>query len=127
MKGFHRTRPLARGISSRLKTGVAGALLTQLAFSPYTLAGPTGGNIVGGSGNIQQSNLTTTVNQNSQRMAIDWDTFNVNRNETVNFNQPNRSSIALNRILDINPSRIDGAIKPPTLFGITTGEKAKHV
>lgn len=85
-------------------------LFSHLSFIPYAYAGPTGGTIVGGVGDIQQSGLTTTINQNSSSLAINWNTFNVNKNEIVNYIQPNSSSIALNRILGNNGSQIQGQI-----------------
>ena len=71
---------------------------------------PTGGNVVGGTGTINQSGLNTTINQNTQNLAVDWQSFNVNSNERVQFIQPNTSSIALNRILSNNGSTIQGQI-----------------
>ncbi|WP_345781180.1 filamentous hemagglutinin N-terminal domain-containing protein, partial [Metallibacterium sp.] len=66
--------------------------------------------IVGGSGSISQSGDTTTINQSSGLLAINWNTFNVGANATVLFNQPSAAAIALNRILDQNPSLIFGHI-----------------
>ncbi|NOX43619.1 MAG: filamentous hemagglutinin N-terminal domain-containing protein [Gammaproteobacteria bacterium] len=85
-------------------------LFAQLALAPYIYAEPTGGNIVGGAGNINHSGLTTTITQGSQNLAIDWNSFNLDPNDIVNFHQPNQTSIALNRILDSNPSQIHGRI-----------------
>lgn len=73
-------------------------------------AGPTGGVVVGGSGTIGSSGNTTTINQTSQRLSLNWQTFNLNANETVNFLQPSASSVALNRILDQKASQIFGQI-----------------
>ena len=51
-----------------LTAGLSGlSLLSVAAF-----AGPTGGNIVGGAGSINQSGLTTTIQQNSSALAINW-------------------------------------------------------
>ena len=74
-------------------------LLTQLVVSFNANAAPQGGHIVGGAGSINQSALNTTIQQNSASLVIDWNSFNVQQNETVNFLQPGSSSIALNRIL----------------------------
>jgi len=106
---MNKTKPLVSCIQKSLKF-CAVSILSHCVFLPLSYAGPTGGNVVGGSGNINQSNLNTTINQLSNRLAIDWQTFNINSNESVNFNQPNRSSIALNRILDQNASQIHGSI-----------------
>lgn len=110
MQPVNRVKVLAAYIRINIKVCTCAALLAQLVVSPYVLAGPAGGNIVGGTGNINHAGLTTNINQQSNRLAIDWQSFNVDRSETVNFNQPGRSSIALNRILDQNPSQIHGAI-----------------
>ncbi len=85
-------------------------LLSQPFYISYLHAAPVGGNIVGGSGSINQSDLTTTINQTSQNLAVNWQSFDVNSNEKVNFVQPNSSSIALNRILGNNGSTIQGQI-----------------
>jgi len=106
---MNKTKPLVSGIQKNVKVCVV-SVLSHCVFLPLSYAGPTSGNIVGGAGNINQSNLNTTINQLSNRLAIDWQTFNVNSNESVNFNQPGRSSIALNRILDQNASQIHGSI-----------------
>lgn len=73
-------------------------------------AGPVGGNIVGGLGSIQNTGNTTNIIQNSSSLAIDWQSYNLNRNDIVNYLQPGRSSIALNRILSSSPSQINGQI-----------------
>ncbi len=86
------------------------AILSYLTFTPITQAAPEGGNIVGGSGSINQSSLTTTINQNTSSLAIDWNSFNINSDEVVNFIQPSSSSIALNRILSSSGSQIHGQI-----------------
>jgi len=75
------------------------------------MAGPQGGQVVAGQGNINTPNANTTIiNQQSNRLVIDWSSFNLAANQTVQFNQPSVSAAALNRILDQNPSQIFGSI-----------------
>lgn len=81
-----------------------------LLYASNSLAGPSGGQITGGTGAITHSNLTTTIKQNSSSLAIYWDSFDVNSNEIVNYLQPSSSSIALNRILSQSGSQIHGQI-----------------
>jgi filamentous hemagglutinin family protein len=91
---------------------------------------PQGGKVVGGSAAISSSGNTLTVQQSSQRAAIDWNTFNVGSGAQVNFNQPNAAAVTLNRVLDNNPSQIMGRINAPgqvffvnpngVLFGATS-------
>ncbi len=85
-------------------------LIAQSFNLSYLHAAPTGGTVVGGAGNISQSGLNTTINQNTQNLAIDWQSFDVKMDERVQFIQPNSSSIALNRILGNNGSVIQGQI-----------------
>jgi filamentous hemagglutinin family protein len=75
-----------------------------------SLAGPIGGQVVGGSGSITQAGATTTISQATQNMAINWQSYNVNADERVQYIQPNSASISLNRILSNNGSTIAGRI-----------------
>ena len=65
------------------------------SYSSFSYAGPTGGNIVGGTGSINQSSLNTVINQTTSSMAINWGSYNVNANERVQYIQPDSSSISL--------------------------------
>jgi trimeric autotransporter adhesin len=69
---------------------------------------PTGGQIVSGSGQIQQSGNTTTIQQNSKVLSLNWQSFDVGADQTVNFLQPGTSSVAVNRILGNSASEIFG-------------------
>ncbi len=87
----------------------AGLLLGLPAGS--ALAGPEGGVVAAGQGSIANPDASTTVvNQASQNLIVNWESFNVNTHETVNFKQPNKSAQALNRIFDQNPSQIFGSL-----------------
>lgn len=71
---------------------------------------PTNGQVVQGSAAISQSANALTVNQSSQRLITHWDTFNIGSGARVDFIQPSRSSIALNRVMSSDPSRIYGQL-----------------
>ena len=73
-------------------------------------AAPAGGEVTAGVGAIKQSGLTTTINQTSQNLSLNWQSFNVGAQETVNFVQPSASAIAVNRIYDTNGSQVMGRI-----------------
>lgn len=81
-----------------------------LALLPVAVvcAAPVGGQVSAGSGQITQNGNTTTIQQGSDRLAINWNSFNVGINESVRFNQPNANAIALNRVLGQDPSKILG-------------------
>jgi large exoprotein involved in heme utilization and adhesion len=72
-----------RRISSSVIYSSLTVLFGYLAAGSPVSAAPQGGQIVGGSGNITQSNLTTNIKQNTQNLAIDWNSFNLNINEML--------------------------------------------
>ncbi|OTG65377.1 GLUG motif-containing protein, partial [Acinetobacter silvestris] len=91
--------------------------LLSLALLPISIwAGvhdvqlPTNGIVTAGSAQVTQNNNTLNVQQNSQNVGIQWDSFNIGKNATVNFYQPNSSSIAVNRVQDSNASQIMGKL-----------------
>lgn len=79
-------------------------------ISAGCLAAPQGGEVISGTGQINTLGTTTTINQTSPAMGIDWKTFNVSPGETVNFLQPSPSAVVVNRIFDVNGSQIMGRI-----------------
>ncbi len=107
-----RYRHLAFGVGlalgSLLVCGMASAASGAAAVAATET--PTGGRVVGGQGSIAQKGAETVVNQQSRLLALDWQTFNVGKDASVLFNQPGASAIALNRILDQNPSQIFGKV-----------------
>ncbi len=84
--------------------------LPAAAAPPAPNAQPTGGVVVGGSASISQGTNQTTINQSTQRAAIDWQTFNVGSQQSVQFNQPSSRSVTLNEVVGPNPSQIAGKI-----------------
>ncbi|MEI6287450.1 MAG: filamentous hemagglutinin N-terminal domain-containing protein, partial [Bacillota bacterium] len=120
-------RTLNSGLKAHTKEWAAAALVAGLIVAPYTvdlptatlnsglrtqncLAAPEGGTVVGGNATINAAGSVTTISQTSQRAAIDWTSFDIAKNETVNFQQPNAQAIALNRILGNNPTAIYGQL-----------------
>ena len=85
-------------------------LATALGMTGLAQAsgGPVGGQIVGGSGQIQQVGNTTTIRQNSQTLSLNWQSFDIAPDQTVNFLQPGSGAIAVNRIFSSTPSEIFG-------------------
>src|SRR5579871_5821768 len=91
--------------------GVAlGAGVLSLA-SGSLLASPTGGQVTAGNGQITQNGNQTTVTQQSQSLAIDWQSFNIGANQGVTFNQPGATAIVLNEVVGQSPSQILGSLK----------------
>ena len=79
------------------------------------LAGPEGGVVTRGAGAITAAGTTTTIKQQTKRIIIEWDGFDVKAEEVVRFEQPSASAVALNRVKSLKASKIDGKIKEPLL------------
>lgn len=88
--------------------------LTVMVFLAMALGGtavqamPSGADIRSGQGSISQDGKNMTIQQNSQRMAIDWTKFDIDKDETVRYAQPDRNAIALNRVTGGQQSVIAG-------------------
>ena len=84
---------------------------TLLGLPATALAGPEGGVVAAGTGTIARPDAQTThIHQSSQHLILNWDSYNIRANETVNYRQPNANAQALNRILGQNPSHIYGRL-----------------
>ena len=100
-------------LAMRFRTaGVVFLTFTMTPLAVSTLcAAPQGGEIVGGAGSITSPSLNSTViNQTTQSMAINWQSFDVAKDERVEFVQPSATASVLNRIQGQSPSQIFGAI-----------------
>ena len=86
------------------------ALLVSLLSTGLAVAAPTGGQVTVGKAEIQHQGAVTNIHQSSQNAAINWQNFSVKPQETVNFHQPNRDAITLNRVIGNERSVIEGAI-----------------
>ncbi|MGB3432128.1 filamentous hemagglutinin N-terminal domain-containing protein [Achromobacter sp.] len=92
--------------------GVAALALIGLAGWSAAQAAPMGGSIAAGNGigdiHATQDRKQMSINQHSQKLVIDWNSFNIGVDERVTFNQPGASAIALNRVNGLSPSAILG-------------------
>ncbi|WP_167537986.1 two-partner secretion domain-containing protein, partial [Vreelandella boliviensis] len=98
------------GIVGTLASLTAGSIIL-LPLCAFASGLPTGGEIRAGSGSIKQSGNAMRINQNSDRMAMDWDDFSVAEGHRVEFHQPGRDAAALNRVTGDQLSQIRGAIE----------------
>ena len=83
-------------------------VLLAMALGGSVQAMPSGGTIRSGNGSIVEQGQTMTVQQNSNRMAIDWTQFNIAKNETIRYTQPDKNAVALNRVTGGQQSLIEG-------------------
>ncbi|MCR5559271.1 MAG: filamentous hemagglutinin N-terminal domain-containing protein, partial [Schwartzia sp.] len=88
-----------------LSAAVAMTLFSASVSTVYAL--PTDGTVKSGKAAITTAGDVMNI-ETSDRVAIDWKTFNIEKNETVNFIQPNANSIALNRVTGNEMSHIYG-------------------
>lgn len=63
-----------------------------------------------GDASISQNNNAMTIDQKSDRVSIDWESFNIGKQASVTFNQPASSSIAYNRVTGADVSTIQGKL-----------------
>ncbi|MCK9285776.1 MAG: filamentous hemagglutinin N-terminal domain-containing protein, partial [Rhodocyclaceae bacterium] len=92
---------------------LAGALIAQAAVAaapaPNTL--PTGGQVAAGQAVISQAGNAMIVRQGSDKAILNWQSFNIGSQASVNFQQPSSNAVALNRVLGADPSAIYGQLK----------------
>ncbi len=101
--------PAAETVRGRGKSSKRKLIAVALSLSAgMAQAGPTGGQVTVGAGAITQSGTTTTIRQAGQNLSLTWKSFNIGPQETVDFVQPSATSIAVNRIFDVNGTQILG-------------------
>ncbi|ECG8596859.1 filamentous hemagglutinin N-terminal domain-containing protein, partial [Salmonella enterica subsp. salamae] len=93
------------------------SLLTGLMFGAFPMMAlavpdlPTGGQIVAGAGSISASGNQMNIHQNTQHMVANWNSFDIGKNHTVEFIQPDSSAVALNRVTGGHESQIMGTLR----------------
>jgi filamentous hemagglutinin family protein len=87
-----------------------GAALLMFAAQPAYAADAANASVSAGAAGIATVGNVTTINQSSQRAAIDWTSLSTRANEALIFNQPNAQAIALNRITGSSPSELLGSL-----------------
>lgn len=93
----------ARTIPNMLTTlAVAGLIIGStpgVAFAIDVGATPQDGKVVAGSADFSNPSLNNLIiNQKTQRVVIDWESFNIGTQASTEFKQPKSSSLAINRV-----------------------------
>ena len=88
--------------------GIITLVLTPVAFCQQPL--PSQGLIIDGSGSINQSPAALTIDQTSNSLSIDWNSYSIGADHQVTYNQPSSSSTALNKVTGAQASSILGQI-----------------
>src|SRR5690606_10677550 len=94
-------KPLARALS-----GLAG-MVPVMVWAQL----PTGGQVVAGSAAINQPDANhLVVQQGSNKVIVNWQQFSIGEQGYVQFIQPGKSAVALNRVVGADPSAILGKL-----------------
>ena len=86
----------------------AATVLASPALAQSAL--PTGGTVVSGAATIATSGAAMTINQSSDKLIANWQSFSIGAGNSVAFNQPGASSVALNRVTGQDASQILGSL-----------------
>ncbi|MDJ0627622.1 MAG: putative Ig domain-containing protein [Rhodobacter sp.] len=104
--------PISLGSVLKLSTALTSAAMIAALLAQSARANPVGGEVVAGDATIVVPDPTTLlINQTSDRVIINWDSFNIDPGETTTFVQPNIDAWALNRVTGSqDPSAIAGTL-----------------
>jgi len=119
-----------RGKGARTGAPATAAALLLLVAVP-AWANPDGGVVVRGEAAITHAPGEVVVHQRSGKTVVNWNGFSVEDGEVTRFKQPGKDSIALNRVVGKNASRIDGKLQADghvwvvNRNGVTVGPKGR--
>jgi filamentous hemagglutinin family protein len=71
---------------------------------------PVNAAVSSGTGSITQDGNAINVVQSSDKLVLDWGTFNIAAGDSINFVQPNANAAVLNRVVSPQATTIDGAL-----------------
>ena len=103
---------MARRIPRRLpaRRPLCGALLLAMAAGVQAQSLPTGEHDMSGIAGIVRNGTGMTVTQDRQGAVINWTDFSIGEGYSVTFDQPNSSSVALNRVVGDGVSELLGSL-----------------
>ena len=78
--------------------------------APDANALPTNGVVQTGAATISTNGAAMTINQATQKASINWNSFSIGKDASVNVVQNNASSVLLNRVVGNDPSQIFGKL-----------------
>ncbi len=91
--------------------GIAAPAPRALPAAPAANALPTGPQVAAGQASVTANGSQMTVHQGSDKAILNWQSFDIGANAGVRFVQPGSGSVALNRVLGNDPSRIYGQLQ----------------
>ena len=109
-----RPKPLVLAIRALIAGGVAisAGVHAELPVpsNPVTLSNTPVDIAAQGQASAAVSGNALTITQGSDKVSIDWQSFNVGVENSVRFEQPSSTAVALNNIHQADPSRIMGSL-----------------
>ena len=71
---------------------------------------PQNSDVVVGKASVTQTENKMTIKQTSDKVQINWHSFDIGQNKEVEFKQPDSNSVAYNRVTGGNASQIQGKL-----------------
>ncbi|MCT8774433.1 filamentous hemagglutinin N-terminal domain-containing protein, partial [Glaesserella parasuis] len=96
----------------RKQTLLSVAISTALSTTNlYAADLPQNHKITDGNAKINTLNKAMTITQESPRVSIEWESFDIGKQNSVEFKQPDSTAIAYNRVMGGNASQIQGKLQ----------------
>jgi filamentous hemagglutinin family protein len=86
------------------------AIILLSLYATIASANPEGGEVIGGKALISTEPNSLVITQESQRVLIDWKSFDIHVNKTTQFKHPTQDAIILNSVKSDFASLIDGSL-----------------
>ncbi|WP_431288185.1 YDG domain-containing protein [Roseateles chitinivorans] len=96
-----------RAIAAAIAAAAAGSFAGPAAALDAG-ALPTGGQITAGNASLTQQGSQLRIDQTSNKLILNWNSFDIGSNASVRFNQTGADAVALNRVTGGAPSQIFG-------------------
>jgi filamentous hemagglutinin family protein len=100
-------------LTACVKTAVTGGMMMSFAapvFAELPVPSAVWASMGGAIATVNPAGTAMNIEQQTDRVILNWDKFNVSEGNSVNFQQPSSSSIALNKIHQADPSKILGTV-----------------
>ena len=81
--------------------------IPSIVFADANLL-PQNPSVINGSAVISKNDKTLTIQQDTNKLITNWSSFNIDKDHTVKFIQPQSTSSALNRVQTNDPTYIYG-------------------
>lgn len=106
MRGMQKLR---KSVFLQLVNGMAAGMM---ALGPMCWGGnlPTGGAVQSGNATIAIDGTAMNINQSSQKVFINFDSYSIGAGYSVNYAQPGATAVAVNKVIGADPSQIFGAL-----------------